>query len=101
MRSREWKGLAQGHTANSGRQGRDLRLGSSWPPLASGTPVPASLLPTVPEEQVSIGLEVLDGGCVYKAEAEHRWGWGPAEHTHNASWEGHSQLPSHSSQAAG
>lgn len=55
----------------------------------------------VTEEQVGIGLEVLNGGRVHKAEAEDWWGWGSTEHTHDAGREGHGQLPSYSSKAAG
>lgn len=60
----------------------------------------APLLLIVPEEQVSIGLEVLNGGRMHEAEAEDGRGWGPAEHAYNAGREGHGQLPSYSSQAA-
>lgn len=74
---------------------------SSWPPPTSGTPNPVPLPPKIPEEQVGIGLEVLNGGRVHKAEAEDWWGWGSTEHTHDAGREGHGQLPSYSSKAAG
>ena len=38
---------------------------------------------------------------MHEAEAEDGRGWGPAEHAYDASREGHGQLPSYSSQAAG
>lgn len=68
-------------------------------PLVPPNFAPFSL--TVPEEQVSIGLEVLNGGRMHEAEAEDWRGWGPAEHAYDAGREGHGQLPSYSSQAAG
>ena len=38
---------------------------------------------------------------MHEAEAEDGRGWRPTEHTHDAGREGHGQLPSYSSQAAG
>lgn len=101
MRLRRDRMCALGHTANRRRQSRNSpRQGAPGPheaPPCLGPPMP----PKVPKEQVGVGLEVLNGRRVHEAETEDGWGWGPAEHAHDASREGHGQLPSYSSQAAG